>query len=187
MKEKIKKATTKIPIIYSLLKFARNMLIDYPKWVLFKIAKNWVILNRISMRIRPWLWKMTGVNIKGRINIAYDVYYDVGNAHLITIEEDVWIAPGVKILCHRRDASMYYKGGDYNKLPYVFGKVVLEKGCSIGMGAMIMPGVTIGEGAMIGSGAVVTKDIPAWTIAVGNPAKVIKEVPPKDSNNEENN
>lgn len=39
-----------------------------------------------------------------------------------------------------------------------------------------MPGVTIGEGAVIGAGALVTKDIPAWTIAIGRPAKVIKEI-----------
>ena len=39
-----------------------------------------------------------------------------------------------------------------------------------------MPGVTIGEGAVIGAGTLVTKDIPAWTIAIGRPAKVIKEI-----------
>ncbi len=39
-----------------------------------------------------------------------------------------------------------------------------------------MPGVTIGEGAVIGSGAIVTKDVPDHTIAVGNPARVIKKV-----------
>ena len=37
-----------------------------------------------------------------------------------------------------------------------------------------MPGVTIGEGAIVGAGSVVVKDIPAYTIAVGNPAKVVK-------------
>ena len=45
----------------------------------------------------------------------------------------------------------------------------------IGHGAIIMPNVTIGDGAVIGSGAVVTKDIPAWGVAVGVPAKVIKQ------------
>ena len=42
------------------------------------------------------------------------------------------------------------------------------------MRSIIMPGVTIGEGAMIGAGSIVTTDIPAWSIAVGSPAKVIK-------------
>ena len=40
------------------------------------------------------------------------------------------------------------------------------------MRTVVMPGVTIGEGAIVGVGSVVTKDIPAWTIAFGNPAKV---------------
>jgi acetyltransferase-like isoleucine patch superfamily enzyme len=40
-----------------------------------------------------------------------------------------------------------------------------------------MPGVTIGDGAIIGAGSIVTRDIPAWTIATGRPAKVVKEIP----------
>jgi acetyltransferase-like isoleucine patch superfamily enzyme len=40
----------------------------------------------------------------------------------------------------------------------------------------ILPGVTIGEGAVIGSCALVTKDVPAWTIATGVPARVVREV-----------
>lgn len=43
-----------------------------------------------------------------------------------------------------------------------------------------MPGVTIGEGAVIGAGSLVTKDIPAWTIAVGRPAKVVKQIPKRE-------
>ena len=44
----------------------------------------------------------------------------------------------------------------------------------IGMNVIILKGVTIGEGAVIGAGSVVTKDVPAWTVAVGNPARVVK-------------
>lgn len=178
--EKIKNSISEKSIIYKLLRLSRNLLLLYPKWILFKIAKNWVILNRISMRLRPWLWKLTGVNIKGKISIALDVYYDVESSKHIFIEDGVWIAPCVKLLCHRRDVSNYYIGNDYNKLPYLFGDIVLKKGCSIGMGTIIMPGVTIGEGSMIGAGSVVTKSIPDWSIAVGNPAKVIKTINKRD-------
>lgn len=58
---------------------------------------------------------------------------------------------------------------DYGKSVYI-GDFVW-----IGGGAIILPGVSIGEGAVIGAGSVVTKDIPPWSIAVGNPAKVIKK------------
>lgn len=44
----------------------------------------------------------------------------------------------------------------------------------IGMNCIILKGVTIGEGAIVGAGSVVTKDVPAWTVVGGNPAKVIK-------------
>ena len=50
------------------------------------------------------------------------------------------------------------------------------------MGTYIMPNVTIGEGAIIAAGSLVTKDIPAWTIAAGRPAKVLKNV--KERNDE---
>ncbi len=177
MKETIKTKISKIYILYILLRFIRNLVIDYPKWILFKIAKNWVILNRISMRLRPWLWKVTGVNIQGKVNIGYDVYYDVNCSNLIFIEDRVWITTRVLLLCHKRDLSNYYIGDDINKMPYSFGKIVLKKGCHIGMGTILMPGVTVGEGAIVGAGSVVTKDIPDWSIAVGNPAKVIKQIP----------
>ena len=52
--------------------------------------------------------------------------------------------------------------------------VRIGKNCWIGAGALIMPGITIGHNSVIGAGSVVTKDIPANVIAVGNPAKVIK-------------
>lgn len=47
----------------------------------------------------------------------------------------------------------------------------------IGMNCIILKGVTIGEGAIVGAGSVVTKDVPAWTLVAGNPARVIKQIP----------
>ena len=45
------------------------------------------------------------------------------------------------------------------------------------MNCIILKGVTIGEGAIVGAGSVGTKDVPDWTVAGGNPAKVIKVLP----------
>ena len=42
------------------------------------------------------------------------------------------------------------------------------------MNVIILKGVTVGEGAIVGAGSVITKDVPAWTVVAGNPARVIK-------------
>lgn len=59
--------------------------------------------------------------------------------------------------------------------PIDFAAVTLGDGCDLGIGAIVLPGVTVGEGAQVGAGAVVTKDVPAYAIVAGNPAKVIGE------------
>ncbi|WP_423818756.1 acyltransferase [Salinimicrobium sp. TIG7-5_MAKvit] len=149
------------------------------KFCLFKIAKNWVVLDRLSRRLRPAIWRWTGCNIGDNVSIGYDVYYDVHNAPYITIEDDVWVAAQCTLFCHKRDLTNYQKGDRYNDLSYKKLPVLLKKGCVVGIGTMVLPGVTIGEGAIIGAGSLVIKDIPAWTIAVGNPAKVVRHLKDK--------
>jgi len=58
--------------------------------------------------------------------------------------------------------------------------VHIGKNCWIGTGAIILPGVTIGDNTVIGAGSVVTKDIPANVVAVGNPCKVLREINEND-------
>ena len=62
----------------------------------------------------------------------------------------------------------------YECQPLQLSTVIIGENCWIGEKAIILPGVTIGDNAVIGAGSVVTRDIPANTIAVGNPARVIK-------------
>ena len=58
--------------------------------------------------------------------------------------------------------------------------VHIGRNCWIGAGALIMPGVTIGDNTIIGAGSVVTKDIPANVVAVGNPCRVLREISEHD-------
>jgi len=150
-------------------------------WYLNKIARFAVFLPCLASILklgdfRVFLWKKCGCKMGKGISIGWDVYFDVGNADLITVEDDVWIASRALILCHRRDMSIYYKGDRYNDLPHMRLPVTIKKGACVSMGAIIMPGVTIGEGAVVGAGSLVTKDVPAWTIVAGIPAKVIREL-----------
>lgn len=76
---------------------------------------------------------------------------------------------------HRTDWFSLYPFIDNIEAAYVGkGDTVIHDGAWIGMRATLMPGLTIGEGAVIASGAIVTKDVPAYTIVAGNPAQPVR-------------
>ena len=56
--------------------------------------------------------------------------------------------------------------------------VTIEEDCWLGTGAIVLPGVRVGRGSIIGAGAVVTKDIPPLSLAVGVPARVVRQITP---------
>lgn len=127
---------------------------------------------QLTVQLHRW----RGVKIGKQSHVARLVSFDDRNPELIEIGDGVAITTGVMILCHQRDLSDYRPGMYAMHCPFKIGKVVIKDGAHIGIGAIIMPGVTIGKGAVIGAGSVVTKDIPDYCIAVGSPAKVIKEI-----------
>lgn len=126
--------------------------------------------------LRPAIWRWLGCKVGKNVQIGHQVRLDFGNAEKIAIEDDVLIANGVTLLCHIRDMKKYHIGMKVKELPLKYCNIHLGKGCYIGINVTIMPGVHIGEGAVIGACALVTKDVPAWTIATGVPARVIKNV-----------
>ena len=139
---------------------------------------DWSILEPIlPHRLRPALLRAIGCKVGRRVCVGDFVRVDLHHADRVIVEDDVYIASGVRLLCHKRDLSKYYVGGDSNMLKYKLGTIHLCSRCHIGMDSFVMPGVTIGEGAIVGAGSLVTKDVPAWTIATGRPAKVVKEIP----------
>ena len=148
---------------------------------LFKKAyKPGIFETRKCKHVRPKLWRKIGCHVGKNVFIGHSVSLDCGNAELITIEDKVSITNGCILLCHRKDMKDYRKYDDSYSLDFLYAPITLKKGCQLGMGSIIMPGVTIGEGAIVGARSVVTKDIPAWTIAVGSPCKVIKELPERE-------
>ncbi|MGN8774708.1 sugar O-acetyltransferase [Candidatus Weimeria sp. HCP3S3_B5] len=90
----------------------------------------------------------------------------------IYIGDKVMIGPSVTIATanHPIDAELRGRGLQYNK------DVHIGANAWIGSNVVIVPGVTIGDNAVIGAGSVVTKDIPADVVAVGNPCRVLREV-----------
>ena len=91
----------------------------------------------------------------------------------IEIGRDVGIGPGVKILTSAHDLAQRPIGESIMQAPLKFAPVVLEDGCDIGAGAIILPGVRIGREAQVGAGAVVTRDVNLFDVVAGVPARVL--------------
>lgn len=89
----------------------------------------------------------------------------------ILVEDEVFIGPNVTFANDRFPRS--------KKKPGKYLKTIIQKGASIGAGAVVLPGLTIGSNAMVGAGATVTKSVPPNAIVVGNPAKIIGYVDSK--------
>lgn len=142
---------------------------------------DWPILQPINPRgLRPWILRRFGCKVGKGCFIGEYVRMDLGHADMITLEDNVSVASGSRLLCHQRDFSDYCVGDDYMQLGYIVKPIVLKRGCLIGMESFVMPGVTVGEGAIVGAGSMVTKDVPAWTVAVGRPAKVVRQIPERE-------
>ncbi len=90
----------------------------------------------------------------------------------ITIGEDVQLGPNVQLLTptHPLDAQARREGWETG-LPITIGD-----GAWLGGGVIVVPGISIGENTVVGAGAVVTKNLPAGVLAVGNPARVIRQL-----------
>lgn len=120
------------------------------------------------------LHKIRGVKVGKGSHISRYVIIDDQVSAKVIIEEGVAVTQGVMILTHQRDLKDLRPGMSIMSLDLKHLNVLIKRNAHIGIGAIIMPGVTIGEGSIIGAGAVVTKDIPDFSIAVGVPARVIK-------------
>lgn len=141
------------------------------------VMRSWILSPFLHRKVRPWALRRMGCKVGKNVFVGDNVSIDLRNPELIEIDECAHITGHTVLLCHKRDLAHYNVGDNYANSPYKVGKIHLEKGCSTGTGTLIMPGVTIGEGAIVGAGSLVTKDVPAWTVATGRPAKVVKEIP----------
>lgn len=107
-----------------------------------------------------------GKNIYANYNLTV-----VDDTH-VYVEDYTMFGPNVTIATagHPIETGLRQKGYQYN-IPVRIGK-----NCWIGAGVVLLPGVTVGDNTVIGAGSVVTRDIPANVVAVGNPCHILREI-----------
>ena len=124
-----------------------------------------------------------GCNIHIGNNVSINTGCTLVDCNKITIGSNVLIAPNVQLYTathpidlDERLAPVETEDGIKRVRRTYALPITIEDGCWIGGGVIILPGITIGYGSVIGAGSVVTKDIPANSLAVGNPCKVIRQI-----------
>jgi UDP-2-acetamido-3-amino-2,3-dideoxy-glucuronate N-acetyltransferase len=103
------------------------------------------------------------VRVGARVKLQTGAYVTAWSV----VEDDVFVAPGVVLT---NDPTAGRRRGEELRGP------VLRRGCRIGGGAVLLPGVEVGEEAFVGAGAVVTQDVPARSVVLGVPARVVRDV-----------
>jgi UDP-2-acetamido-3-amino-2,3-dideoxy-glucuronate N-acetyltransferase len=93
----------------------------------------------------------------------------------VTIEDNVFVGHNVAFINDSFPRATT-DGQLQTEADWKVEKTIVKKGASIGSGCTILANVTIGENALVGAGSVVTKDVPANSIVVGNPAKVLRYI-----------
>lgn len=92
----------------------------------------------------------------------------------VTIEDNVFIGHGVMFINDSYPRAANADGSLQTEADWKVETTRICKGASVGSGATILSNLTIGENALVGAGAVVTKDVPAFAVVAGNPARVIR-------------
>lgn len=141
-----------------------------------EILREWLGKTGENIYIEPSLKCDYGSNIYVGENFYANFDCVMLDVCPITIGDNTLFGPRVSLLTasHPIDADVRISALEFGK-PITIGNKVW-----LGGGVIVNPGVTIGDNCVIGSGAVVTKDIPANTIAVGNPCRVIRDITDED-------
>lgn len=132
------------------------MLKRFLRRLVFRLRADYTIEDLVAM----------GLTVGKNFLRMHGAILDPSHCWLITIGDDVTLAPRVHILCH--DASTCRAVG-YAKI----GRVDIGNNVFIGAESVVLPGVKIGSNVVIGANATVAYDIPDNSVAVGSPAKVI--------------
>jgi acetyltransferase-like isoleucine patch superfamily enzyme len=142
---------------------------------LIGLARSWFLFGRLGLRIRIPL----SVEIKFPERIEFGEGVAIGpkctiGAHApITFGRMVRLSKGVTL----ETAGLDFSSG-IAPYKHVSRPIAIGDGVWIGARAIVLGGVTLGEFSVVGAGSVVTKDVPAYSVVVGNPARVVRSFRP---------
>lgn len=112
-------------------------------------------------------------------NVQINDYVHIGVVEKVIIGNNVLIASKVLIIDHNHGSYNNLNSSSPDLVPaerkLISKSIVIEDNVWIGELACILPGVTVGKGSVIGAGAVITRDVPKYSVMAGNPAKIIKQ------------
>lgn len=149
-------------------RIGKNLNIFGAKYVY--IGNNVIIKENVSFHV-------TGGELKIEDGVSLGKGCDIGCDNKIIIKKNVLFGPYV----HISDRDHGYQDinlpiisqGSYSK-----GPVIINEGCWFGFRSQVMSNVTIGRNCIIGAGCIVTKDIPDYSVVIGNPCRIVKQYNP---------
>lgn len=164
-------------LVKSLASGVKGGKITYPCTIyhpeLISLGQGTVILGDSRLQVFP---EATGIEAK--IQIGEKCL--IGYRFCILAGADIFIGNNCSIASNVCIVSENHGFNPLSSVPYgdqdlIVAPVWIGDGCWIGEKVTILPGVTIGERSVVGAGAVVTKDVPAYSVVAGNPARIIKK------------
>lgn len=138
-------------------------------WKFVRKFLNVVVIPSLPLNcMRIWGYRLVGIRIGKKVFIGMRCYLDDMMPHRVIIEDNVSVSYCVVFAAHGP--------GEAGRR-----EIILRKGCYIGTNATLLGGAEVGAYAMVGAGSLVNKPIPPFAVAVGVPARVVRETPLPDT------
>jgi acetyltransferase-like isoleucine patch superfamily enzyme len=126
-----------------------------------------------EVKIGTFVEIQKGARIGNRCKISSHTFICEG----VELEDEVFVGHNVTFTNDRYPRATNGNGALKGDADWKCVPTRIKRGASIGSGSTILCGVTVGEQSLVGAGSVVTKDVPAFSVVAGNPARVIKKLP----------
>ena len=128
-----------------------------------------------DVKIGTFVEIQKGAKIGNRCKISSHSFICEG----VTLEDEVFIGHNVTFINDLVPRATDGEGRLQTEADWKCIPTLVKKGASIGSSATLLCGITVGEYAIVGAGSVVTRDVPPYSVVIGNPAKVLKMLPKK--------